>query len=67
MKPEEYYKKELETFEAANIPEEFRSAISSYAYERGHSAGYSECFIYLTDLIEDLKDPIRKFAERLTK
>ena len=65
MTSEEYATKEKEEFDDANIPQEFRSAISYHAYEQGHASGYDEIFIYLSDLIYALKDPIKAFEKRI--
>ena len=47
------------------LPEEFRSAISYYAYEQGHSAGIEEIVNHLSELVGILKEPIAKYTERL--
>ena len=65
MTPEEYAVKEKEEFDSVKMPEEFRSAISYHAYKNGHSSGYSEVFIHLSDLIDTLKDPIKAFEKRI--
>ena len=48
-----------------DLPEEFRSCISTMAYERGHSAGSEECLINVKRYVKDLKDPIEKFKNRI--
>lgn len=45
------------------VPLEFRSALLSYAYERGHSGGDSDILIYLSDIVESLKPAIKEFAK----
>ena len=65
MTSEEYATKEKEEFDNANIPQEFRSAISYHAYEQGHAYGYNEIFSHLSDLIEAFKDPIKAFEKRI--
>jgi glutamate mutase epsilon subunit len=35
-----------------NIPEKYQSKVYSYAYQRGHYAGYDEVLNYLYDLVE---------------
>lgn len=49
----------------AGIPQEFREALSAMAWVRGHSAGYEEVIGILGGLVNDLKDPIHKFANRM--
>jgi len=46
------------------IPQEFRSAISHYAYEHGHF-GYNEIIIHLTDLVDAFLQPIQEFEKRI--
>ena len=65
MTSEEYAIVEKEEFDDANIPQEFRSAISYHAYEQGHAYGYNEVLIHLSDLIRALKDPIMAFEKRI--
>lgn len=33
------------------IPEQYRAKVYSYAYQQGHSSGYSEVYNYLLDLV----------------
>jgi hypothetical protein len=47
------------------VPKEFWSALSSMAYQRGHSAGEDECMSNLHELVFDLKDAIDAFEKRL--
>lgn len=35
-----------------DIPEQYRDKVYSYAWERGHSSGYSEVYNCLCDLVE---------------
>ncbi len=65
MTHEEYSNKQKEILK--DIPEEFHGTFSAMSYERGHSAGYEECICHLKGLVSDLKDPIKKFQERLLK
>jgi hypothetical protein len=48
------------------IPEEFKSALSYMAYERGHSAGHEEVMGILKELVNDLKQPIADFQKRIS-
>lgn len=48
------------------IPEEFHSAVSWHAYDRGHAYGHEEVLIHVQNLVDMLKDPIIKYTERLT-
>ena len=63
MTDEEYAKKQEELLE--DIPKEFHSALSSMAYEDGHSSGYEECINILHGLVSDLKPAIEKYRENL--
>ena len=49
------------------IPEEFRSVLSYYAYEKGHSAGEDEVFLILENLWNELKPCVKAFEERIRK
>lgn len=49
----------------ANVPEEFRSALSYMAYERGHSAGEEEVISILRGLVDALKEPIANFKRNV--
>jgi hypothetical protein len=35
-----------------DIPEQYRDKVYSYAYQQGHSSGYSEVYNYLLDLVD---------------
>lgn len=48
-----------------NIPKEFHSTLSYMAYDRGHSAGESECRLYLRELVSELQKPIEEFRKNL--
>lgn len=65
MTAEEYNKREQEIL--CRIPHEFHSAVSYYAYESGHSAGYEEVLIHLENLADMLVAPVQAFALRLRK
>lgn len=65
----EQEKDEYETnmiFEEYKIPDEFRSTISSMAYDRGHSAGYEEVQMLIKSYCSDLSQPIKDYSLRLT-
>jgi len=47
------------------LPEEFRSAISYYAYEKGHAYGYEEVLSYLEQLVDALKPCVEKYTQRI--
>jgi hypothetical protein len=51
--------------ELSDLPEEFRSAIYSMAYEAGHSAGISEVECIVSDMVGELIGPIRKYTKRI--
>ena len=63
MTEQEFSEKQTELLN--ELPEEFKSVISGMAWERGHSAGYEEVVLYLQDYVNELKDPIKKFEERI--
>ena len=62
----------VEQFEAkqaellADIPQEFHAAIRYHAWEQGHSAGYEEVLIYVSDLADALTQPIKDYTKRIT-
>jgi hypothetical protein len=64
-KLEELTRKETELL--AVLPEEFRSTLSSMAYDRGHSAGLEEVVSILDQLVYDLTPAIMAYTNRLTK
>ncbi len=49
------------------VPPEFKSVFSYYAYDKGHYAGEEEELITLENLISEFKPAIDKFELRLTK
>jgi hypothetical protein len=49
-----------------DIPEEFKSALSYMAYERGHSAGNEEIVNELRGLVSDLQQAIEDYTKRIT-
>jgi hypothetical protein len=49
----------------ANIPKEFHSALSSYAYREGHGCGMSDVLIILQDLVNSLETPIEQYRQRI--
>ena len=63
MTDEEFAKEQKEIL--ADIPDEFKSALSYMAYERGHSSGNEEIITVLRDLVSNLQEPIDEFRERL--
>lgn len=50
----------------SDLPEEFRSAIYSLAYEAGHSAGISEVECLVSDMVGELINPINEYTKRIT-
>jgi len=49
----------------ADVPVEFRTAVSYQAYEDGHSAGYDEVIIYVQRYVNMLKNPIAEYTRRI--
>lgn len=47
---EEYIKKEAGLFET--VPEDKQSKVWNYAWQQGHSSGYTEIYNYLLDIVE---------------
>ena len=47
------------------LPVEFRSAVASNAWERGHSAGLEEVLLHVDELVHLLQDPILKYTDRI--
>jgi hypothetical protein len=41
----------IESGLTTKVPEKYRDKVYSYAWERGHSCGYSEVYIHLCDLV----------------
>lgn len=56
---------EKEKFILSMVPEEFRSVLSTMAYDRGHSAGIEEVVSILEQLVYDLTPAIMKYTVRL--
>ena len=52
--------------ELSDLPEEFRSAVYSMAYEAGHSCGVSEVESIASDIVGDLIPAIKKYTKRIT-
>jgi hypothetical protein len=42
-----------------DVPMHFRGWISYYAWEQGHSAGYEEVLIYITELVDGIKECLK--------
>lgn len=63
MNAEEYNLKEAELLKT--VPAELRSWLSYLAYERGHSAGYSEVLSCLSDLVDGFPEAWKKFVAGL--
>jgi len=49
----------------ADLPKEFHSAIAYNAWEHGHSAGYEEVLIHVSDLADALAEPIKNYTKRI--
>jgi hypothetical protein len=49
------------------LPQEFRECVAAYAWEQGHSSGYSEVLLYAADLTDLLKAPLASYTKRITK
>ena len=63
---EQYEKLALERVELLEqVPVEFRSVLSSMAYDRGHSAGEDEVILILKDLVNELKPAIEQYTQRI--
>lgn len=56
MTDQEFAAQELEILKS--IPEEMKSPMSYYAYERGHSAGHEEVLIVLRGLVAAFEQPL---------
>jgi hypothetical protein len=56
-----------EEAELERVPEEFRSVISSMAYDRGHSAGRDEVLLYIRNYVHELQPAIHAFEIRLLR
>lgn len=51
----------------AAIPDEFHGFVSYRAWDQGHSSGYEEVLLYVTELVDELKGPIKEFEVRLKR
>jgi hypothetical protein len=51
----------------SGIPEEFRGMVAYNAWDRGHSYGYDEVLIHVSNYVEDLKKPIAAFEARIKR
>lgn len=49
-----------------DVPEEFKSVFSSYAWDRGHSYGKEEVTLHLHDLVSEFLPAILKYGERIS-
>lgn len=65
MTSEEFDLEAKESLEGT--PLELHSVLVSMAYERGHSAGYHEVLAHLQGYVNDLREPILKYGERIKK
>ena len=65
MTDQEYTDKQKELLK--DIPIEFHGTLSYMAYDRGHSCGYDECINILSDMVYELKTPIKQYTERILK
>ncbi len=48
-----------------DVPKEFHSVFSSYAYDKGHWAGENECNIILSNLVSEFLPSIIEFKNNL--
>lgn len=46
-----------------SIPKEFHSALSYYAWEQGHSAGFEEVISVLRNLVSDLQSSFETYEK----
>ena len=53
--------------ELSVLPREFHAAVTGYAYEHGHSAGYDEVVLIAVDLIERLQQAVLAYARRIQR
>ncbi len=51
----------------AELPEEFRSYVSSESYDHGHSAGYEECVSIARSMVHGLKPVIDAYTKRIKR
>ncbi len=64
MTEKEFNAKQQEIVESCDIPQEFHSALFGYAWQQGHSAGFEEVLIYLSDLCDILQKPFEEYDKR---
>jgi hypothetical protein len=60
---DEFYLKQEELLK--ELPEEFHKPLAWIAYDRSHASGYDEILSTLKEMIFHLKEPIKKFEERI--
>ncbi len=65
MTQEQFEAREAELL--ARVPPEFRSAISSMAYERGHLKGWYSILWNIEDIMCQFHKPIEAYTARITK
>lgn len=63
MTAEEFERKQTELL--AQLPEEFRGGVSFKAWQDGHSAGFEEVILHITELVDMLLQPIKEYTARL--
>lgn len=65
MTPDEYETRHGELLE--RVPAEFRSFLSSYAWQEGHAYGFEEVLSYLAELADGLAPAIENYAARIRR
>jgi hypothetical protein len=50
-----------------DVPKELHGALSSIAWDGGHSAGYEEVISELSELVYCLEEPLKKLQERIER
>jgi hypothetical protein len=60
---DEFYLKQEELLK--DLPEEFHKPLAWMAYDRSHAYGFNEILLTLSDLIFNLKGPIKEFEKRI--
>lgn len=65
MTEEEFVQKQTDLLNI--LPYELRSAVSYYAYEKGHSGGREEILGHVQDLVEMLNLPLVALLARVKK
>jgi hypothetical protein len=63
MTGDEYEQKMEEVL--SDVPESFRSFVSSHAYEHGHSSGYEEVCSIASGLVYDLQKPLENYRNEI--